>query len=937
MSRASFVIALSALLSPITAIRADIFQWEYIDPADPSRGKRVSATLAQGGAGVDAVPGAVLSFRNLTMAYLIGADLSNANFYLSTLANADFTGAKVRGTVFSTDKFHQGAGITLAHLYSTASYQAHDLSGVDLGGNNLVRGDFSGQNLTNAKFVGADLTGANLREANLSIALLWGATLTDADFAGADVRGAYLDNRLYFAQGNGLTLAQLYSTASYQAQDLSGIRLTYHNLAGANFVGQNLIDVDFTEANLREADFTAAVIRAAKFGTSPFNGGTGISLTQIYSTASYQLHDLSGIDLQQNQLVGGNFAGQNLTNANFAGADMIDANFREANLSHAAFGNTTLTGADFTDADVRGAGFSGAMYKGFTLGQLYSTASYQAHHLAGIDLSQNNLSGGNFAGQNLANANFSYADLTGADLRDADLTGASLGQAYLTGADITGADVQGANLRRTLRFPDFPTFTLAQLYSTASYQARQLTGIDLSDNDLSGANFAGQNLAHANFYLTTLSDVDFSEANLTNANLLLAELTGADFRDANLTNAVLAQAALTDADFTNADVRGANFGATMHLGFTLAQLYSTASYQAGDLSGIYFGYNTVAGANFVGQDLANADFFNAELTDGDFRDANLADARFGQARLTGADFRQANLTNAGLNGATVTDADFTGAEVRGASFNAIEFCDSFWGCYTVGSGVTLTQLYSTASYQAGDLSGINFGLNDLAGAEFAGQNLTNANFSEAHLAGADFSAADVRGAFLDSIAAGAITTNLIRPDGHIGGVHLAAGGLLIIRDYDGDSTGTNPIDGSPAPLPPIPISIDQHLTMGPGGTLRIVFESDAWNSTISFAPGTPVTLGGALELTFAADVNLPSQVGRTFDLFDWTGVSPAGAFAISSPYAWDFSNLYTSGEVTLTAIPEPGSVALAILVAAHLLINRRSGRTNLPMTQAFSQ
>ena len=38
--------------------QADIFQWEYINPADPSQGKRQSTTLAPDGAGVDAVPGA---------------------------------------------------------------------------------------------------------------------------------------------------------------------------------------------------------------------------------------------------------------------------------------------------------------------------------------------------------------------------------------------------------------------------------------------------------------------------------------------------------------------------------------------------------------------------------------------------------------------------------------------------------------------------------------------------------------------------------------------------------------------------------------------------------------------------------------------------------------------------------------------------------------
>jgi hypothetical protein len=116
--------------------------------------------------------------------------------------------------------------------------------------------------------------------------------------------------------------------------------------------------------------------------------------------------------------------------------------------------------------------------------------------------------------------------------------------------------------------------------------------------------------------------------------------------------------------------------------------------------------------------------------------------------------------------------------------------------------------------------------------------------------------------------------------------------------------------------------------MGPGGTLRMVFEADAWDSTISFAPGIPVTLGGTLELTFAADVNLASQVGRTFDIFDWAGVNPTGALAISSPYTWDLSNLYTAGEVTLAAVPEPASVFLAIMGFGAFLRVRRSSSSS---------
>src|SRR5262245_54541012 len=95
------LVSLSPLLvvSP-TPAQADIFQWEYINPADPSRGKQQSTTLAPDGAGVDAVPGAFLAARNLTMAYLIGADLTNAFGLASNLTNADLSQANLTNSDF---------------------------------------------------------------------------------------------------------------------------------------------------------------------------------------------------------------------------------------------------------------------------------------------------------------------------------------------------------------------------------------------------------------------------------------------------------------------------------------------------------------------------------------------------------------------------------------------------------------------------------------------------------------------------------------------------------------------------------------------------------------------------------------------------------------------------------------------------------------------
>jgi uncharacterized protein YjbI with pentapeptide repeats len=190
--------------------------------------------------------------------------------------------------------------------------------------------------------------------------------------------------------------------------------------------------------------------------------------------------------------------------------------------------------------------------------------------------------------------------------------------------------------------------------------------------------------------------------------------------------------------------------------------------------------------------------------------------------------------------------------------------------------------------------------NDLSGWNFAGQNLTNADFSyyfcfmnscgfaTTRLTDVDLTGADARGAKLSTT--GAITANLILPDGHISGLDLDAGGRLVVRDYDGNPNSFPPTN-------PIPLTVDQHLAIVPGGTL---------------------------ELTFADDVNLASQLGRTFDLFNWTGVIPTGAFAISSPDAWDLSNLYTTGQITLTAIPEPATVVPLALAAGMCAKRRRT-------------
>jgi hypothetical protein len=109
--------------------------------------------------------------------------------------------------------------------------------------------------------------------------------------------------------------------------------------------------------------------------------------------------------------------------------------------------------------------------------------------------------------------------------------------------------------------------------------------------------------------------------------------------------------------------------------------------------------------------------------------------------------------------------------------------------------------------------------------------------------------------------------------------------------------------------------------------LRLVFDDNPWDSLISFRSGIPLTLGGTLDLEFANGVDVGSQVGRTIHLFDWSRVSPSGQFVIGGPYLWDASQLYSQGDVTLKAVPEPGTLFLSAIGLGAILGRRLARRT----------
>ena len=275
---------------------------------------------------------------------------------------------------------------------------------------------------------------------------------------------------------------------------------------------------------------------------------------------NYDGQDVSGKNFSNCQLVESSWDGATAIGTNFSSSNLTKAYFNNANLTSANFANAFLTSAYFWDATITGADFSNTNLKE---NQIKYTKSYLDKDLRGINFSNNSLVDWDFSNQNLSSSNFTAAKLNSANFANANLSSANFSNANFTYADLSNANfsnaiIKGANFFSTVSYG----FTETQLKSTKSYNEKDLGGISLDSNDLSGWHFEGQNLNSAsfgstiadgtNFINATLTSANFKKASLKNANFNNATLKGANMQKADLTNAILG-----NADLSNVDLRGA--------------------------------------------------------------------------------------------------------------------------------------------------------------------------------------------------------------------------------------------------------------------------------------------------------------------------------------------------------------------------------------------
>jgi len=161
-----------------------------------------------------------------------------------------------------------------------------------------------------------------------------------------------------------------------------------------------------------------------------------------------------------------------------------------------------------------------------------------------------------------------------------------------------------------------------------------LSGLDLQDAKLSGANLcrahlSGANLYRANLSQAVLSEADLTGANLSEANLMQADLTAANLSGANLSGAILFQASITGLGFKP---ESANEFFRLLGEPDFEELPTPAN---------------LSGANLCKAYLSEANLYRADLSG---------------ANLSGADLTFVNLVNT-----TLTGADLNGCRVFGLS------------------------------------------------------------------------------------------------------------------------------------------------------------------------------------------------------------------------------------------------------------------------------
>jgi len=767
--------------------------------------------------------GATLNNSNMSGANLTGLNLTNANLTDANFSSANLTNAVLSGTNISNTDFSNSAfrGLSSKDLVNNPSVlpanwkiisgylvgPEANLAGAYLYGQSLSSLNISGANLAGANLSRTDLTDtnlsrSNLRNTNFFYSFMRGTVISNADLSGADLTGAYIDGTDF--RGSKLANVIRRCTDNYNCSRFFWGGDNWQESRWRVGLGGALLD------GVRSFSFPATVtFRNESYWYCSYYGwycyaeysiplpagwvnrngvllGKGVDLSgQSYNGWDFSNLNLSNVSFENTQLTGVSFNGSTLTNVDFSGKDLRNVNFGSANLTGANFTGANLDGVNFNNSTLTGANFDGtnlssASFSNVTSGQITGTVTGlpsgwklvngylvgRTARLYGADLSGADLSGMDLTSAYLAAANLSSSNLSGTKLYAADLWSANLSGANLSGVSSGGIGSGPSSL------PDSWHFIRGYLVGPRA----NLDGADLTNLDLSYWDFSGANLNHSRLYYSTFRNANFTGASLAGANFERSFLGGANFTDADLSSASLNMAYLENTNFTRAKL------------FSVSRIcqdywacwnenYNRFGFQSTILTGVKT-VNLNIYSSWTGNSIAmpadwtfrNGMFFGptADLSDRSLRQVDLSNLNLSSANLSGVDLSSANLSGTDLSNAVLTG-------VRSRAVLGTPTLPSGWVSANgtlIGAGVSATNLnLSGLNLEGMNLAGIDLSNSNLSGAnlrnvDFSGANLRNANLSGADISGANLNLTDLAGVvFGDVIAQDIVGSPLNVPNG----------------------------------------------------------------------------------------------------------------------------------------------------------------------------
>lgn len=290
-----------------------------------------------------------------------------------------------------------------------------------------------------------------------------------------------------------------------------------------------------------------------------------------YSFTNQKNMDLSNFDLQGSAFWKTDLSGTTLDNSNLSGStiqytSLNDSKSWGTNYSGVFFNNVTLSRARFVNASVSTAfsqGFAGTPYwlcgsasgsqtwADFPANNAHPSESASCRIYNGVLVERTarvvnaDLTGLNASGMDLTLAAFDNVNLTNVNFSNTNLTYVRFAGSTLTGANLSGA-IMGQNVSRDLI--GTPAAMPTSYEVRGGYIAgpgviitmRNLSGVDFSGLNLTGAVFSNDDMRTTNLSNTILSGAMFGAQAATNATLAMrpALLTGTNFSGASL-NGVL--------------------------------------------------------------------------------------------------------------------------------------------------------------------------------------------------------------------------------------------------------------------------------------------------------------------------------------------------------------------------------------------------------------